>query len=205
MRAKDTARTARRPRWRGAIAACSREDPCHTGMVDHIDARFGDDVGHDTLPIFFTILIVYIGGVPDEVIYGAHPEQEEVVVVSRAKVRVGRVYDEPTKPDGVRVLVDRLWPRGLTKTRAGLDEWCKQVAPSAELRRWYGHDPALFGEFRRRYRRELGGTEQAAALAHLRQLASRRTLTLLTASKDVAISEATVLAELINEGTQQRP
>jgi uncharacterized protein YeaO (DUF488 family) len=116
----------------------------------------------------------------------------------KPRVLVGRAYDEPTDRDGTRVLVDRLWPRGLSKDRAQLDEWCKQVAPSPELRTWYGHDPALFPEFRRRYRTELAGTEQAAALAHLRELASRRTLTLLTASKDVAISEATVLAELID-------
>jgi uncharacterized protein YeaO (DUF488 family) len=88
----------------------------------------------------------------------------------------------------------------LTKAKAELDEWCKQVAPSTALRKWYGHDPELFPEFRRRYRAELGGTEQAAALAHLRELAGGRTLTLLTASRDLAISEATVLAELIEEG-----
>jgi uncharacterized protein YeaO (DUF488 family) len=125
-----------------------------------------------------------------------------MVVVSTAKVRVGRVYDEPTERDGTRILVDRLWPRGLTKAKAGLDEWCKEVAPSTELRKWYGHDPDLFPEFRRRYRGELGGVEQTATLAHLRELASGRTLTLLTASKDVAISEATVLAEMIEEGLQ---
>jgi uncharacterized protein YeaO (DUF488 family) len=120
-------------------------------------------------------------------------------VVSKATVRVGRVYDEPTVTDGRRILVDRLWPRGLTKVKAGLDEWCKQVAPSTELRTWYGHDPDRFAEFGRRYRAELDGAEQAAALAHLRALAERGPVLLLTASKDVAISEATVLAELIGE------
>jgi uncharacterized protein YeaO (DUF488 family) len=119
--------------------------------------------------------------------------------VSKTKVRVGRVYDQPTDQDGTRVLVDRLWPRGLNKAKAGLDEWCKQIAPSTELRRWYGHDPARFVEFRRRYRGELTGAEQSAALAHLRDLARHRPLTLLTASKEVAISEATVLAELIQD------
>jgi uncharacterized protein YeaO (DUF488 family) len=122
-------------------------------------------------------------------------------VVSGTSVQVGRVYDKPTEPEGCRVLVDRLWPRGLTKARARLDEWCKQVAPSTALRKWYGHDPKQFAEFRRRYRNELGGTEQAAAVTHLRELASYRALTLLTASKDVALSEATVLAEVI----RQRP
>ena len=66
--------------------------------------------------------------------------------MSKTRVHVGRAYDEPTDQDGTRVLVDRLWPRGLTKAKAGLDEWCKQIAPSTELRRWYGHDPARFPE-----------------------------------------------------------
>jgi len=66
------------------------------------------------------------------------------------RIRVGRVYDERTAQDGTRVLVDRLWPRGLTKNRADLDEWCKQIAPSAALRRWYGHDPDRFPDFARR-------------------------------------------------------
>jgi uncharacterized protein YeaO (DUF488 family) len=114
-------------------------------------------------------------------------------------VRVGRIYDPVSATDGVRVLVDRLWPRGLTQAKAGLDEWCKHIAPSTELRKWYSHDLRRFTEFRRRYQRELDGPEQAPALAHLKELASGRTLTLLTASKDVAISEATVLARLIDE------
>ena len=113
------------------------------------------------------------------------------------RVRIGRVYDEPTDQDGMRVLVDRLWPRGLSKTRAALDEWCKQVAPSTELRRWYGHAPERFAEFGRRYRAELEAGEQAAALDHLRAIARDHDLMLLTASKDVAISEAAVLVELL--------
>jgi len=125
--------------------------------------------------------------------------RREITAVSKTQVRVGRAYDKPTDQDGTRVLVDRLWPRGLTKAAAGLDEWCKQIAPSTELRRWYGHDPARFPEFRRRYRGELSGADQFAALAHLRDLARRGRLTLLTASKEIAISEATVLAELIRD------
>jgi uncharacterized protein YeaO (DUF488 family) len=114
-------------------------------------------------------------------------------------VRVRRVYDPQTEQDGARILVDRLWPRGLTKAKAALDEWCKQIAPSTELRTWYSHDPDLFREFRRRYRKELRGAERSATLTHLRELARKHTLTLLTASKDVDISEAAVLAELIEE------
>jgi uncharacterized protein YeaO (DUF488 family) len=113
------------------------------------------------------------------------------------EVRVRRVYDEPAGDDGARVLVDRLWPRGLTKARADLTEWCKEVAPSTELRRWYGHDPAKFKEFARRYRAELEQPERAAAFRHLHDLASSRSLTLLTAVRDTDISEAAVLADLL--------
>ncbi|MEU8817680.1 DUF488 family protein [Actinoplanes sp. NPDC048796] len=121
------------------------------------------------------------------------------------KTRAGRIYDDVTTDDGAaRVLVDRLWPRGVSKDRAALDEWCKSVAPSPELRKWYGHAPEKFAEFRRRYEAELGGGEQAEALAHLRELARSRPLLLLTASKDVAISEAAVLAEVIGVANVSR-
>jgi len=112
-------------------------------------------------------------------------------------VRVRRVYEEPGQGDGARVLVDRIWPRGVRKDGARLDEWCKQVAPSTELRKWYGHDPDRFEEFGRRYREELTDPERADTLAHLRDLAADRPLTLLTATKDPAISAARVLAELL--------
>lgn len=112
-------------------------------------------------------------------------------------VRVRRVYEEPEPSDGARVLVDRLWPRGLTKARAALDEWCKDIAPSAELRTWYGHDQDRYDDFCRRYRAELKDPERAAALAHLRGLSKDRQVTLLTATKDPAISEAAVLADVI--------
>jgi uncharacterized protein YeaO (DUF488 family) len=112
-------------------------------------------------------------------------------------VRVARVYDEPAA-SGTRVLVDRLWPRGLRKDAARLDAWAKDVAPSSELRTWYGHDPALFDEFRRRYLAELTGTTQRAALAQLRALASAHgPLILLTATRDVDHSQAAVLADLL--------
>lgn len=113
------------------------------------------------------------------------------------RVRVCRAYDEPTESDGARVLVDRLWPRGLSKDKARLDEWCKQVAPSTELRKWYQHDPDRFREFGRRYRAELLDDERAQALRHLQELAEQGTLTLVTASKAVDISEAAVLADLL--------
>lgn len=113
------------------------------------------------------------------------------------KIRIGRVYDPRVRGDGNRVLVDRIWPRGLSKVKADLDEWCKVVAPSTALRKWYHHDPRRFAEFDRRYRAELDGPEQAEALAHLRKLAQRRNLTLLTATKEPEISEAAVLADLL--------
>lgn len=112
-------------------------------------------------------------------------------------VQVRRVYEKRLAADGARVLVDRIWPRGLTKREADLDEWCKEVAPSTELRKWYGHDPDRFEEFSKRYQAELTGTERADALAHLRELTRHRGLTLLTATKQPEISEATVLADLL--------
>jgi uncharacterized protein YeaO (DUF488 family) len=113
-------------------------------------------------------------------------------------VRVRRVYEEPEPGDGTRVLVDRIWPRGLTKAKAALDEWRKDVAPSDELRKWYGHDPDRFEEFGRRYRLELHDPRRAEALAHLRGLARDRPLTLLTATRQPEISEAAVLAGLLS-------
>lgn len=116
---------------------------------------------------------------------------------SPAQISVRRAYDEPQSSDGARVLVDRVWPRGLSKEKARLDEWCKDVAPSTELRKWYGHDPGRFAEFRSRYLAELARPEQASALAHLAELAGERPLTLLTATTDPAISQAAVLAEVL--------
>ena len=118
--------------------------------------------------------------------------------MAAAQVRVRRAYEEPESSDGLRVLVDRIWPRGLSKERAALDEWCKDVAPSTELRKWYSHDPDRFAEFGRRYQAELADPERATALAHLRELAAGdRPLTLLTATRQPEISEAAVLAGLL--------
>ncbi len=93
------------------------------------------------------------------------------------------------------MLVDRVWPRGLTKDAAHLDEWLKDVAPSTELRKWYGHDPDRFAEFRRRYDAELAEPARKAALERLRELARSGPLTLLTATKDLDHSQAAVLAD----------
>jgi uncharacterized protein YeaO (DUF488 family) len=116
-----------------------------------------------------------------------------------ARVQVRRVYDAPQPGDGTRVLVDRIWPRGLSKAAAALDAWCKQVAPSTPLRLWYGHDPSRFDEFRRRYEAELAEPEPARELAWLREVARSGTLILLTATRDTTISQAAVLAELLRD------
>lgn len=110
-----------------------------------------------------------------------------------------RVYDAPSPGDGVRVLVDRIWPRGLRKDAAHLDDWAKDVAPSTELRTWYGHDPAKFPEFRRRYLVELDTPARQEALDRLRALAADRHVTLLTATRELPISHAAILAELLKE------
>src|ERR1700684_282603 len=99
-------------------------------------------------------------------------------------VRVRRVYEQPSPDDGVRLLVDRLWPRGLSKDAAHIDEWVKDVASSDGLRRWYGHEPERVGEFPRRSVPDFGERERAEALARLPGAASRGTVTLLTATKD---------------------
>lgn len=115
----------------------------------------------------------------------------------QAVIQVRRVYDEPSTSDGTRVLVDRIWPRGLAKATAQVDEWARDVAPSTELRKWYGHEPARFEEFRRRYTAELDQPETRATLDRLRSEAADRPLTLLTATKDVSHSQAAVLADLL--------
>lgn len=118
-------------------------------------------------------------------------------------IRVRRVYRAPEDADGARVLVDRLWPRGLAKNKAELTEWCKDIAPSSALRTWYGHDRERFEEFDRRYRRELEEPERVDGLSRLEQLASRGRLTLLTGAKDPGISQAEVLADLLRRSAAQ--
>ena len=106
-----------------------------------------------------------------------------------------RAYEPPEKIDGTRILVDRLWPRGVSKAEARLDEWIKEVAPSTELRKWFGHDPERWAEFRRRYRAELAGHSEI--VTHLRRLAREGTLTLIYGAKDEAHNEAVVLRNVL--------
>ena len=117
----------------------------------------------------------------------------------RHRIAYGRIYDDALPSDGKRVLVDRVWPRGIRKEDARLDEWLRDVAPSTELRRWYGHEPGRFDEFRERYLAELREPERQAAAQHLRELAESADLTLLTATRDVEHSQAAVLARSLAE------
>ncbi len=110
-------------------------------------------------------------------------------------IRVKRIYDPPDRSDGVRILVDRLWPRGLSKDRAQIDDWVKDIAPSDELRKWFGHAPACWPEFRRRYKAELA--EKSDLLKTLRARVQAGTVTLLYAARDTERNNAAVLAEVL--------
>lgn len=116
------------------------------------------------------------------------------------EIRIRRVYEPAERADGARVLVDRLWPRGLAKDDVPLDAWLKEVAPSSGLRKWYGHDADRYGEFSERYRAELAGPECADGLDRLRELAAAGPLTLLTATKDISHSHVRVLLEALSGG-----
>ncbi|MDI3314166.1 MAG: DUF488 family protein [Mycobacterium sp.] len=112
----------------------------------------------------------------------------------KSRIRVARVYDEPGPEDGQRVLVDRVWPRGFRKDDPRVGAWLKDVAPSAELRKWYDHRPERFDEFAARYEKELQGN---AALQELRELTKHGTVTLVTATRDLDGSQAAVLAKVL--------
>lgn len=111
-------------------------------------------------------------------------------------VLVKRAYEEAAETDGYRVLVDRIWPRGISKDKAQLDEWLKELAPSTELRKWFGHKPERFEEFKTRYRTELKG--QTEALEHLNALRNKQQLCLVYGAKDEVHNQAVVLKELID-------
>jgi uncharacterized protein YeaO (DUF488 family) len=111
------------------------------------------------------------------------------------RLLVKRAYEEPAGSDGFRVLVDRLWPRGLTKEKAKVDLWLRDIAPSNELRRWYGHVPERWSEFKRRYYRELAGAKEA--LATLRGYMAKGKVTLVFSSKEEKLNNAVALAEYL--------
>ena len=110
-------------------------------------------------------------------------------------IRIKRAYDPPEADDGLRILIDRLWPRGMPKAKLKLDSWVKHLSPSNALRKWYQHDPEKFAEFRKRYVAELKA--EGEGLAELRAAVKGRTVTLLTATKELELSHATVLRELL--------
>ena len=114
-----------------------------------------------------------------------------------ARIQIKRIYDAPDQSDGVRVLVDRLWPRGVTKKVAALDFWMKELAPSTELRKWFSHDPARWEGFRQRYRREL--RKHGAQLEALKAQAAKRRVTLLYGARDTVHNEAVVLQEALSK------
>jgi uncharacterized protein YeaO (DUF488 family) len=112
-------------------------------------------------------------------------------------IAIKRVYDAPARDDGIRILIDRLWPRGLAKASLKLDAWPRELSPSNELRKWYGHDPRLFAEFRRRYREELAAHKDE--LAALRAKIKGHIATLLTATRELDLSHGVVLREALEE------
>ena len=130
------------------------------------------------------------------------PSRGEVL---KPRVVVQRIYERSQPSTRRRVLVDRLWPRGVTKKDADLDEWAKDVAPTHELRRWYGHDPLRFDEFSRRYRRELRRAPCADIVRRLLEFARQDGITLLTATRDVERSGARVLEQHLLANDHPRP
>jgi len=122
--------------------------------------------------------------------------------IPAAHLRLKRACEPPAPEDGVRILVDRLWPRGLSKAKAAVDHWMKDVAPSAELRKWFGHDPDRWQEFRRRYREEL--RQHPVFLDEIRGLARERAVTLVFGAHHEKHNDAVVLKEVLTEGREER-
>jgi uncharacterized protein YeaO (DUF488 family) len=112
-----------------------------------------------------------------------------------SSIAIKRAYDQPSPQDGVRILIDRLWPRGLSKAKLKIAAWPRELTPSTDLRKWYGHEPARFAEFRRRYRTELAA--HAKELGALRAMVRGRAATLITATREVDLSHAVVMRELL--------
>lgn len=113
----------------------------------------------------------------------------------KPQIQIKRAYEKPLKNDGYRVLVDRLWPRGVVKEEAALDEWAKELAPSSSLRKWYGHDPYLWVPFQRQYRAEL--SKNKAIDAFIEQHQDKKTITLIYGAKDEEHNHAIVLKEYL--------
>jgi uncharacterized protein YeaO (DUF488 family) len=116
---------------------------------------------------------------------------------SMSEIRLKRAYEQPAPEDGLRILVERLWPRGLTKDRAGIDLWMKEVAPSPELRKWYGHDQAKWAEFQKRYRAELG--ENKELVEELREKCRSAIVTFVYAARDEEQNSALILKKFLED------
>jgi len=112
-------------------------------------------------------------------------------------IKIKRLYDAPEDSDGKRILVDRLWPRGVAKDKARIDEWLKAIAPSDQLRQWFGHKPERWEEFQKRYREELQSAEKQELMKHLKSLARQGTVTLLFAAKEAEHNNAVALANVL--------
>jgi uncharacterized protein YeaO (DUF488 family) len=117
-----------------------------------------------------------------------------------SSIAIKRAYDDPSPQDGVRILIDRLWPRGLSKAKLKIDAWPRELTPSTDLRKWYGHEPARFTEFQRRYRAELA--EHKDQLDTLRAMIRGRNATLITATREVDLSHAAVMREIMQRKTK---
>jgi uncharacterized protein YeaO (DUF488 family) len=119
-------------------------------------------------------------------------------------IRTKRVYSRPSAGDGTRILVDRVWPRGVSKERAHIGAWRKELAPSTQLRKWFGHDPAKWIEFRKRYRKELAQAARIDALNELTALARRKTVTLVYGAADEEHNQAVALKEMLDDLQTER-
>ena len=114
-------------------------------------------------------------------------------------LKIKRAYDKPLSSDGKRILIDRLWPRGVTKAEAGIDEWLKELGPSTELRKWFGHDPQKWEEFRKKYIKELSAPDKEALLVGIARAAQHGDVTLIYSAKDTEHNDVIVLEELITK------
>jgi uncharacterized protein YeaO (DUF488 family) len=114
-------------------------------------------------------------------------------------VKTKRIYDPASPDDGRRILIDRLWPRGIKKEEAKIDEWLRDIAPSAELRKWFSHDPEKWQEFKNKYKKELKGKDKLELLEQLKKTAKKEKVTVLFSAKDIAHNNAVVLKELLEE------
>src|ERR1035437_3001253 len=115
------------------------------------------------------------------------------------ELKIKRVYEKPDKEDGIRILVDRLWPRGLTKEKASIDLWLKDIAPSTELRKWFGHDPEKWKEFKEKYIKEISAPEETRLLQNISHNAKHATVTLVYGARDTEHSNVKVLEELLTK------